>query len=154
MVSAPAANTTTNATANTTSPWKIYYDYADYMVWDENQTDYYYKNSKGSKIKDDNSAWTYTAYATYWYGKSWETTWKFGKFWYVDYCETEGCEDKYPEIAEVEDDESGFIMWVNQFSDADWKKYGPAMGFTKQEFYEYFGDYIANYDDWRDDAYW
>jgi hypothetical protein len=34
-VRAAPANTTAPAT-NTTSKWQIYYDYADYEIWDEN----------------------------------------------------------------------------------------------------------------------
>ena len=89
------------ATANTTTAavnqYQIYYDFADYEIWDENQTDYAYKNSKGQKVTDSSSNWNFTSYATYYYGKGWEKDWKFGKFWWYDQCTYNNCEGMYPE---------------------------------------------------------
>ena len=107
---------------------------ADYEIWDESQTDYGYKNSKGKWITDSSSSWTFSAYANYYYGSNWVNTWRFGKFWWIDYCDTDGCEEKFPEVNDIYEDDVGFIFWVNQFSDADWKKYGEYTYFTKDEF--------------------
>ena len=117
--------------------WQIFYDEADYYIWDENQEDYAYKGRDGHRISwwDDN--WSWSDFAVSKFGLNWEQDWRFAKFWWLDWCDTDGCEEKYEWVWDTTWDWDNIIAWISQWSDKDWQVYGQEFDLTREEFAEW-----------------